>query len=266
MNKQWLIIPVAGLVLLTGGYLYQKENKNNALLKVGCESAFPPFEMLDESGVLTGFDCNVIKEVAHRMGKEVEYSIMPFESLVIALQQKKVDVIISALSITKARKKILTLIPYFKHQPKNGHEWFPLVFWDTIPDGITKIEDLAKMHPLIGVQTASVQKDLIESYPFLHIRQLATIPDLLMDIKYGKSLACMLEPAILASIREKYPQIVVLKVPLPEWFNNEGYGIGIAPENKSLALDVQKAISTMHADGTLNMLEKKWLSHISPSF
>ncbi len=267
MNIKWVSALFCTLVLVTVGFVYlpTAQSDSNVLL-VGTESAFPPYEMLDPSGTLIGFDCDVIQAVARKMGKTVQFKIMSFENLIVALQQKKVDLIIAAISITEPRKAAINLVPYHHHEP-NGHglNTFPLVFWKNIPKNVTKIEDLAPLHSLISVQSGSIQKDLIETYPFLMVRQLDTISDLIMDIKYGKSLACMLEPVVLESIQEKYPEIKVLEVPIPPSFTNEGHGIGIRKEDSALTKQVAQAIESLQQDGTLKALEKKWLQHFSPS-
>ncbi len=297
MNIKWVSALFCALGLVTVGFMYRQSAQPDLnVLVVGTESAFPPFEMLDADGTLVGFDCDVIQAVARTLGKTVQFKIMSFENLIIALQQKKVDLIIACISITEPRKAAINLVPYHQHgpgshglsshglkshglashehtssgldsqqQPSSRASTFPLVFWKSIPKNVTKIEDLAPLHSLISVQSGSIQKDLIETYPFLTVRQLDTIPDLIMDIKYGKSLACMLEPVVLESIQEKYPEIKVLEVPIPPSFTNEGHGIGIRKEDSALTKQVAQAVESLQQDGTLKALEKKWLQHFSPS-
>lgn len=270
MKLIWIIVPLCSMVLLALGVMYNKSQSDPNVLVVGTESAFPPFEMLDAQGNLIGFDCDVIQAVARKLGKKVEFKIMSFENLIVALQQKKVDLIIAAISITEPRKAALTLVPYHSNycegqdaHCKNGT--FPLVFWKSIPHNATKIEDLAPLQPLVSVQAGSIQKEVIASFPFLKVRLLDTIPDLIMDIKYGKSLACMLEPVVLESIKARYPEVVVLDVPIPPSCINEGHGIGIRKEDTTLAKQVDQAIATLQQEGTLKTLEKKWLQHFYPS-
>jgi polar amino acid transport system substrate-binding protein len=56
---------------------------------------------VDEAGKFTGFDIDLMTEIARRMGVELVWTDMPFDSLVAAVQEGKIDMSISCFNYTK---------------------------------------------------------------------------------------------------------------------------------------------------------------------
>lgn len=80
---------------------------------IGLDDNFPPFGFHDESGELVGFDIDMAKEAAKRLGIEVEFKPIDWDSKETELNSKKIDAIWNGLSITPEREKnILFSRPY----------------------------------------------------------------------------------------------------------------------------------------------------------
>lgn len=73
------------------------------VLRVGGEATYPPFLFKDEHGHYVGFEMDLIKAVAKEIGAEVAYTDMPFSRFMTAVENKKVDVVISAVEGTAER-------------------------------------------------------------------------------------------------------------------------------------------------------------------
>lgn len=74
-------------------------------LKIGSTGTYPPFTNLDDKGNLDGFDVVLGKAVCKEMKVECEFVKVSFSDLFPALKDKKIDIIMSALSITEPRLK-----------------------------------------------------------------------------------------------------------------------------------------------------------------
>ncbi|MFI5306211.1 MAG: transporter substrate-binding domain-containing protein [Polyangiales bacterium] len=83
-------------------------------LHVGVEMAFPPMEFLDELKKPAGADIEIAQALAKALGVEVEFVNMSFEGLVRAAQSGQVDVVISAMTITKERSALIDFVPYME--------------------------------------------------------------------------------------------------------------------------------------------------------
>ena len=73
------------------------------VLRVGGEATYPLFLFKDEHGHYVGFEMDLIKAVAKEIGAEVAYTDMPFSQFMTAVENKKVDVVISAVEGTAER-------------------------------------------------------------------------------------------------------------------------------------------------------------------
>lgn len=83
-------------------------------LVVGMELKFWPFEYVDEQGGPVGFDVDIAKALAERLGVKLEIKDMEWTGLIPALTAGKIDLIISGITGTLERSKSITFTsPYF---------------------------------------------------------------------------------------------------------------------------------------------------------
>lgn len=225
-------------------------------LVAGVMSGYVPFATVNKVGVLEGFDIDVAREIATRLGRTLIIKDMSLAALLVALQQGKVDMILSGLSITKSRAKTMTMIHY------QGRETtaFPLLFWKAIPADIKTIDDIQKRAGAgVCVEPGSSQEEFItEQYPALLLKRLNSMSEIVLDLKYGKSLAAMVDPDILPLLQQQTPELVALWIKLPREYCIPGNGIAIAPQNKALARVVREVVLNLKADGVLAALERQW--------
>lgn len=88
-------------------------------LIVGTSADYPPYESVDEQGNFVGFDMDLIREIGDRLGVDVEIQDMPFDSLIAALQEGKVDAVIAAMQYSPERdEKVDFTNPY--HDTKDA--------------------------------------------------------------------------------------------------------------------------------------------------
>src|SRR3989442_14673915 len=83
-------------------------------LTVGSDTTYPPQEFVDTAtGKATGFDIDLITEMANRMGLQTKVLKANFDTIIDDLNAKRYDVVISAQSITDERKKKVDFVTYF---------------------------------------------------------------------------------------------------------------------------------------------------------
>lgn len=75
-------------------------------LIVGTSADYPPFIFLD-NGHIKGFDADLIHKVASALDRDVQFKIMPFDELIPALQEKKIDMAVSAITATPSRTRLV---------------------------------------------------------------------------------------------------------------------------------------------------------------
>ncbi len=251
-----------GIIIITalcsGVYIgFFKDAQKSDALVVGTCSGFPPYEYLDDHGIIVGFDIDVARALATAMGKKLDVQDMSFDSLIVALQQGKIDCAIASISITANRQKAIALVHYVG-KPLTS---LPLVFWKKIPEGVHTIEDLATLeNKTVCAQAGSLQQEVISSYQGIEVKHLENIPDLIMDIKYGKSIAAVLEPKVVAALQVEYPELKTIPIFLEQEKQGFGCGIGINKNNKKLIDQISSIVETLKENGTLQQLENKWFN------
>lgn len=246
------------VVILTGFFISNKyfldqEDKN--VFVVGLDTGFVPYEMINDSGEIIGFDVDVAKALAKKLGKKLVVKDLNFDGLVLSVQQGRIDAIISGMSITPKRLEVMNMV----HYHGKGVTKLPLIFWQTIPEGITSMNDLQKLdNPIVAVQAGSIQDTFVSGFDFVQPLYLDKTVDLISAIKYNKALACVIEPYVVNSLQEQHPQLVYVDVELNPEQKTFGHGIGVNKSNVELTKQVERAIEELKSDGTLDQLQQRW--------
>lgn len=220
---------------------------------VGTASGYAPFVSLNEKGQYEGFDIDLAELVAQKLNRKLvlkDLGSMP--SLMLALKQNKVDMLIWAISITQDRMKNMEMVYYQGDQTTE----MPFLFWKEIPAGIRSIADLPKKG--ISVEAGTFQEGVLKKFPTLQLKTLDKVTDAVMELKFGKSVATTVDPSLVSRFQSQYPEIKVLNLPLPPEEQSLGNGICMSKNNPKLATQVRQAITELQAEGKITELEKKW--------
>lgn len=81
-------------------------SRSNKLI-IGTDATYPPFEIVDEKGQVSGVDIELGREIGKVLGREVEFRNISFEGLQPGLQTGALDLVISAMSATPERRKAI---------------------------------------------------------------------------------------------------------------------------------------------------------------
>jgi len=95
-----VMILILGLLMVACGGNEEKEQ----VIVVGTAPNFVPFEYMDGENVV-GFDMDLLDEISKESGLKFKVVGMDFSGLLPALQTKKIDMIMSGMSVTEDRKK-----------------------------------------------------------------------------------------------------------------------------------------------------------------
>ncbi len=74
-------------------------------LVMGTNAEFAPFEFLDDSNQIVGYDIEIAKEIARAMNAELVIENMNFDSLIAALNSGKVDLVIAGMTANDERRQ-----------------------------------------------------------------------------------------------------------------------------------------------------------------
>jgi polar amino acid transport system substrate-binding protein len=159
--------------------------KQAGVINVGTSADYPPFESVDANGNKVGFDIELMTEIAKRMDVKLEWVDMPFDSLIAAVQEGKIDASISAFNYTEERDKTIDFSdPYY-----TSEDAF------TVAEGfagtIAKPEDVAAFK--VGVQTGTTQDSWLTdnlvkdgALPETNLFRYDRVDQAMLDLKNGR--------------------------------------------------------------------------------
>jgi len=216
-------------------------------IKVGTNAEYRPFEYVDESGEIVGFDVDLIKELAKRAGYEVELVNTKWDGIFTALAAGEFDVVASACTITDERKQSVDFTdPYFNA----GQSIAVLADNDTIKT----VEDLKGKR--IGVQlgtTGDMEASKIEG---AEVKRYEEITLAFQALANGDVDAVVNDTPTSADIIKANPEIKAKIVGEP--FTNEFYGIAVNKGKPEIRDALNKALAEIKADGTYDQIYRKW--------
>ncbi|UUP15896.1 ABC transporter substrate-binding protein [Nitratireductor thuwali] len=214
---------------------------------VGAYPANPPWEYKTETGAFEGFEVEVAREVAERLGREVEFQDMGFQALFAATSSGRIDFAISSISITNDRLQNQSFTqPYYDSDGTVvGRE-------DSTVDSLDDLEGkvIGVVAGTTGEKWANENKDELG---IAEIRSYNAQQDLLLDVQNGRVEGGAGEIAGFQYAMTQMPGLKILvRIPTGERFAM------MAGKNHPLIEEANEAISAMKEDGTLAAIHEKW--------
>ncbi len=218
-------------------------------LIVGFDQDFPPMGFVGDNGEYTGFDLDLAKEVASRLGLEYKAQPVAWDSKDMELESGNIDCIWNGFTITGREDDYTWTTPYMANKQ---------VFVVANDSDIKSQADLAGK--VVEVQAdSSAEAALKENQDLANtFGQLLTTPDYntaFMDLEQGAVDAVAMDVIVAGyQIKQRNADFKILDDSLSE----EEYGIGFKKGNTELRDKVQGALEEMAADGTLAKISDEW--------
>ena len=218
-------------------------------LIVGFDQDFPPMGFVGDNGEYTGFDLDLAKEVASRLGLEYKAQPIAWDSKDMELESGNIDCIWNGFTITGREDDYTWTTPYMANKQ---------VFIVANDSDIKSQADLAGK--VVEVQAdSSAEAALKENQDLANtFGQLLTTPDYntaFMDLEQGAVDAVAMDVIVAGyQIKQRSADFKILDDSLSE----EEYGIGFKKGNTELRDKVQGALEEMAADGTLAKISDEW--------
>jgi len=246
-----LVLSVMMLGLLAGCGSTETKAPAPKKIVIGLDDSFPPMGFRDEKNNIVGFDVDMAREAAKRLGLEVEFKAIDWSSKEAELNGKRIDALWNGMNITEERKKnVLFSEPYMESKQ--------LIFV-LAGSPIKSAADLAGK--AVGVQQASIAEEVVTKDVQLKnsLKDFKQYPDFIaafMDLKTGR-LDAVITDEILGRyyLSKEAGQYVAIDQPLGEV---GVYGVGFRKEDKELRDKVQAILDEMKKDGTSAKISKQW--------
>jgi polar amino acid transport system substrate-binding protein len=254
-----LLMTICAGLLFAGGTKEMTEGDNSlkyiqdkGVLVLGLDDSFPPMGFRDENGDVAGFDIDLAKEVASRMGVKLEMQPIDWDAKILDLNSKDIDVIWNGLTITDERKgKIEFSKPYIANRQ---------IVIVQKASGITTKADLDGK--TVGIQLSSSADDAVNGDPatVATLKEIVKYQDnvqALMDLETGRIDAVVVDEILGRYYISKKPGVYAVA---SEDFGAEEYGIGFRKDEVAFVAEVDRIMDEMAKDGTAASISKKWFA------
>ncbi|MEG0037079.1 MAG: transporter substrate-binding domain-containing protein [Victivallaceae bacterium] len=232
-----------------------KQGIGQSVLTVGTNATYPPYEYVNEKGLVEGFDIDLAEAIGKKLNKQVVIKEFGFDCLILNVKKGKIDMAIAGMSITPERQKEVAMIPYQGDTMKE----LAVIFWKNVPnDNPSSLSQ----YPSIAVQVSTFQErfvtEAVAGSKNTNVKSFDSTVELVMEIKYGKSAVAVMEPTVARLMQEKFPDLKIVTIPIPEDQWTLGNGIVVAKNNVALIKAIEKALEELNLEGVIANLEKKW--------
>ena len=222
--------------------------QTNGKLVVALEGAWQPWSYHDESDTLVGYDVEVSRAIAEKLGVEPEYVESDWDSLFAGLDAGRFDIVCNGVEVTDERAKTYDFTT-------------PYGYIHTALAVRTDNEDIKSFEDLKGKTTAnslaSTYMELAESYGAT-VQGIDTLEETIQLLTAGRIDATLNADVSFYDYLNVHPDADFKLVAQTEDASHVAIPVRKGDDSASLLEAINTAIEELRADGTLKALGEKY--------
>ncbi|MFA9378618.1 MAG: transporter substrate-binding domain-containing protein [Lachnotalea sp.] len=218
--------------------------KSEGTFSYACSGGYPPFNYIDDSGNLIGFDIDIANALAEQMGVTAKGITTDWDGILGGLTGKRFDIIVGSMAITEKRLEEVNFTnPYYY----DGAQFFALE-----SAGYNSIEDL--VDGKVGVVTGTTfQEELTKYENVTDVLQFDSDIDNFMALGDGRTNGLITSRFVGLQAPEEYNL-----VPVGALLYTESIGIAVRKDDATLLDELNTALQTIIDNGTYEELSNKY--------
>lgn len=225
----------------------------NGEIRIGTTGNQPPFSMKSKSGELIGYEVDLAKALAEKMGVKLKLVQLPFSDLIGALKTGKIDAIMSGMTITPERNlSVLFAGPY-------------TISGKTILTKSSKVAEFnadntasGKKFKIIGLKGSTSEefvKTVMSKHEIILVNNYNEGVDMILKDQADAMVAD--KPiCVITMLKNQGKDLVITDKPL----TIEPIGMALPPGDAQFLNLVENFLSFLQLSGALEMLEKQWFN------
>lgn len=225
-------------------------------ITIATDATFPPFESIDANGKLVGYDVELMQAICDEAKLDCNIINAAWDGMIPGLVNKKYDALISQLTVTDARRKIMAFSDIYSHPV------FRFVAHKGA--GLTISKDGLK-GKTIAVQTGTPMDAYVtKTYPDATIKRYDSGSAAYLELTGGRADLHMSYEAQIVQSFLKTPQGADYELVGPRLTGKdapefgEGVGIAINKHNTALLKAVNQGLAQLRTNGKLESLDTKY--------
>lgn len=217
-------------------------------IRIGTEGAYAPYNYVDDSGKLGGFEVELGNALCSEAGLTCEWVVNEWDSIIPNLIAGNYDAIMAGMSVTDERKKTIQF----------SAEYYPVAPSLYAAAAGHKLDLSALKGKKIGVQGATIQADFAEKHYAANntILSFETFDQSIADLMAGNLDLVLTDGDPLIPVVEGSKGALVFVgdgVAI-----GGGIAIGLRQKDAELSKKLNAAIATLKSNGTVDKLIKKY--------
>ena len=213
-------------------------------LTLATNAEFPPYEYHDGDKIV-GIDMDIADAIAKKLGLEVQIEDIAFDSVILEVTSGKADIGLAGISATDERKQSVDFSDTYTTSKQ-----LIIVKDDSPIKGSKDLEGKT-----VGVQTGTTGDILASDIKDVKPERYDKGMDAVQALSQGKVDAVIIDSEVAKKFVEETSGLKVLD----EAFADENYAIAIKKGNKELLDSVNKALSELKSDGTIDSIIAKYI-------
>ncbi|WP_201555936.1 amino acid ABC transporter substrate-binding protein [Psychrobacter sp. 72-O-c] len=227
-----------------GSDLLQRIN-NGGTINVGTEGTYPPFTYHDVSGELTGYDVEVTRAVADKLGVTVDFKETQWDAMLAGLDSKRFDMVANQVSLTTPERLA-------KYDKATAYSWSGAVA--LAPTDDNRYSSWEALKGLRSAQSLSSNYgELAERYG-AEIVPVDGMAQAIQLVKQDRADFTMNDNLAVLDYLKKFPDSsleIKLVAPASE---KRGSGLVLLKGDDAVVAKLDEAMAALQADGTLTKL------------
>jgi polar amino acid transport system substrate-binding protein len=252
MKNLTRLVTTAAFMILAGAAQSQEQKT----IRIAMDATYPPFESLDPSGQIVGFEKEIGDALCERMKVTCEFTNQAWDGIIPGLLANKYDAILSSMSITEERKQQVDFTDKIYQTPPAI-----AVSKDSELKG-TSAQDLAGIS--IGAQTSTTHANYVqEKLPEAELKVYPSPDEYKLDLSSGRLDAAMDDVVVLeqwVKSEEGACCKILGTLATDPVIHGEGAGIAIRKDDTQLKEMFNKAIAEIRSDGTYDKIAQKYFT------
>lgn len=219
-------------------------------LRVGLEAGYMPFEMLDKGGQIIGFDIDLARLMARKLGVKLQVVNQGWDGIIPALLTGKFDVTLGGMTITPERAKSVDFCdPYVTIGQT-------VLLSKKLEGRITSFQQLnSPQYRVLSKLGTTGEIATRKNFPRAQIRTFEHQADAAIEVRNGRADAFIYDLPFNAVMAAQFPDSLVH---LKEPFTHEDLGWAIRQNDPELKAWLNGFLAGLKKDGTYQALYKKW--------
>jgi cystine transport system substrate-binding protein len=246
--KAGALVLAAGLALPASAADLLDTVKARGTLRIAMEGTYPPFNYKDQkTGQLTGYDVEVARLLASKLGLKPEFVSTEWSAILAGLGAGKYDVIVSQVGVTPKRLEAFDFSePYTYSSPQ-------VIVRNNERATYNSLSDLKGKK--VGVGQGTVFEQQLRTVPGIDIKSYPATPETLQDLAFGRVDAALNDSLMVAYLL-KNSHLPIR--PAAHVGEISRMAIPFRKGNPKFKAAIDKAIADAKADGSLKAISMKW--------